>query len=61
MSRLTCEKLTLEMNNLEQKAKRLGTKLTSPFGTLFFLALEVIPELKLSDMGLVDVNAFEIL
>ncbi|MEA2103867.1 MAG: adenine deaminase [Candidatus Cloacimonadota bacterium] len=61
MSRLTCEEFAPKMNKLERKAKKLGTELSSPFGTISFLALEVIPELKLSDMGLVDVNNFEIL
>jgi adenine deaminase len=34
----------------------MDCKLTSPFMTLSFLSLEVIPELKLSDKGLFDVN-----
>ncbi len=37
----------------------LGTKLTSPFMTLSFMALLVIPELKLGDKGLFDVTKFE--
>jgi adenine deaminase len=35
-----------------------GCTLKDPFMTLSFLCLPVIPELKLTDMGLVDVNAF---
>ena len=46
---------------LEDKAAALGTKLPSPFSTLSFLALPVIPELRLTDLGLVDVNEFRIL
>jgi adenine deaminase len=38
----------------------MGTPLTDPFMTLSFLALPVIPELKLTDIGLVDVNKFEV-
>ena len=36
----------------------LGSKLESPFMTLSFMALLVIPELKLSDKGLFDVRKF---
>ena len=39
-------------------AVRMGCTLKDPFMTLSFLCLPVIPELKLTDMGLVDVNAF---
>jgi adenine deaminase len=41
-------------------AERLGCKIPSPFQTLAFLALSVIPKLKITDRGLVDVDAFEI-
>ncbi len=41
-------------------AKRLGVKIEHPFGILSFLALPVIPELKLTDKGLVDVKQFRI-
>jgi adenine deaminase len=33
-------------------------KTEHPFGILSFLALPVVPELKLTDRGLVDVNKF---
>jgi len=39
-------------------AKALGTKLSAPFMTLSFMALLVIPELKLSDKGLFDGKRF---
>jgi adenine deaminase len=38
--------------------RKLGVVLSSPFLTLSFLALPVIPELKLTDKGLVDVSRF---
>lgn len=38
-------------------ARALGTRLTDPFMTLSFLGLEVVPSLKLTDQGLVDVEA----
>jgi adenine deaminase len=37
----------------------LGYKLGSPFAALSFLALPVIPALKLTDKGLVDVTKFQ--
>ncbi len=48
------------LERLEHLAKDLGTTLPSPFATLSFLALPVIPELRLTDLGLVDVNAFKV-
>ena len=39
--------------------QQLGTELTSPFMTLSFMALLVIPSLKLSDQGLFDGTKFE--
>jgi adenine deaminase len=38
----------------------MGVRISSPFMTLSFLALSVIPELKITDRGLVDVNRFEL-
>jgi adenine deaminase len=46
---------------LDAEAKRMGSKLQSPFMTLSFMALLVIPHLKLSDLGLFDGDRFEIL
>jgi len=48
------------LEKLEQVAADLGTTLPSPFSTLSFLALPVIPELRLTDLGLVDVNEFRL-
>ncbi|HXS36920.1 MAG TPA: adenine deaminase [Flavipsychrobacter sp.] len=44
---------------IDKKAKELGTTLRAPFMTLSFMALLVIPSLKLSDKGLFDGNKFE--
>jgi adenine deaminase len=41
-------------------ARGLGSPLHDPFMTMGFLALEVIPSLKLTDKGLVDVDRFEL-
>jgi adenine deaminase len=41
-------------------AAKLGCTLPSPFQTMAFLALSVIPSLKITDHGLVDVDRFEL-
>jgi adenine deaminase len=43
-----------------EAARALGSELADPFMTLSFLGLEVIPKLKLTDKGLVDVERFEL-
>lgn len=50
-----------KLEKLERLASSLGCALTSPFATLSFLALPVIPELKLTDLGMVDVVKFKLL
>jgi adenine deaminase len=50
-----------KLEKLERLAMDLGTALPSPFATLSFLALPVIPELRLTDLGLVDVNEFRLI
>ena len=46
---------------LRAAAKSLGVVLHEPFLQLAFLALPVIPHLKITDMGMVDVDKFEII
>ena len=46
--------------NADALAKRLGSTLYAPFMTLAFMALVVIPEVKISDQGLFDVTKFGI-
>jgi adenine deaminase len=43
-----------------EAAAKLGCTLPSPFQTMSFLALSVIPSLKITDHGLVDVDRFEL-
>lgn len=45
-------------SKLDKLVKKLGTKLRSPYMTLSFMALLVIPSLKLSDRGLFDGEKF---
>jgi adenine deaminase len=47
-------------SRLQAAYRELGGALQDPFMALSFLALPVIPELKLTDLGLVDVGRFEI-
>ena len=44
---------------LTQRSRALGSKLHAPYMTLSFLALLVIPSLKLSDQGLFDGQRFQ--
>jgi adenine deaminase len=44
---------------IDQAAKALGSPLSSPFMTLSFMALLVIPHIKLSDLGLFDGDRFQ--
>lgn len=45
-------KVAQQYKDLNRKVKQMGSKLTAPFMTLSFMALLVIPELKISDRGL---------
>jgi len=55
------DKVVNKLEEVEKAAAGLGSKLSAPFATLSFLALPVIPELRLTDKGLVDVLQFKIL
>jgi len=48
-----------QYSELDKLAKKLGSKLHAPFMTLSFMALLVIPKMKLSDKGLFDGEKFE--
>jgi adenine deaminase len=49
-----------QLDGLIRIARKMGCTLSDPFMTLSFLALPVIPELKLTDKGLVNVANFEV-
>ena len=59
LSEESLESAAAKLDRLQQAAAGLGCTLPSPFATLSFMALPVIPELKLTDRGLVDVNTFD--
>ncbi|MGN6402862.1 MAG: adenine deaminase [Flavisolibacter sp.] len=48
-------------SNIDKAAKNLGSKLSAPYMTLSFMALLVIPHVKLSDRGLFDGDDFRFL
>jgi len=48
------------LRSMERRLAAMGSTMASPFMTLSFLALSVIPELKITDRGLVDVGRFEL-
>lgn len=50
--------VSAEYTKIDKMAKRFGSTLSAPFMTLSFMALLVIPELKLSDLGLFDGRTF---
>ncbi len=60
MSDRPIEEVRDDMRALLEAAHDLGTTLHDPYMAMSFLALEVIPALKLTDLGLVDVERFEI-
>ena len=60
MSAEPAEKISMKLDLLHSAARKLGCSLDSPYMVLAFLALPVIPKLKLTDKGLVDVEAFRI-
>lgn len=58
MSDQPSEEVSKIARRLYEKARTLGCALEAPFVTLSFMALLVIPELKLSDLGLFDGRSF---
>lgn len=59
MSTESAQTVAKKYSNIDKKAKALGTKLIAPFMTLSFMALPVIPQLKITDKGLFDVAKFD--
>jgi len=59
MTGLPAEEVAASYIKLDQRAKHLGSTLKAPYMSLSFMALLVIPELKLSDKGLFNGKSFE--
>jgi adenine deaminase len=60
MSDQPVDKVASEYEKLSEIVKSNGCKMSAPFMTLSFMALLVIPELKLSDTGLFDGREFKL-
>ena len=60
ISNASIEEVCDGLEYLHQTIKEMGCTLDEPFMALSFLALPVIPELKITDKGLVDVTQFKI-
>jgi adenine deaminase len=56
MSPEPLEAVAAQLQAVDEAAVSLGATVPAPFAVLSFLALPVIPELKLTDKGLVDVE-----
>ncbi len=60
MSTLKAEEVAERVEHLHREAEKLGCELRSPFMKLSFLALPVIPKLRITDYGLIDVELFQV-
>jgi adenine deaminase len=60
MSRLDARSVAERIAALEMSLRKMGVELDTPFMYLSFLALSVIPEMRVTDRGLVDVRSFEV-
>jgi adenine deaminase len=58
MSDRPIEEVCKKLKDLKKAAHTLGTPLDEPFMAMAFLSLPVIPKLKITDLGLVDVERF---
>jgi adenine deaminase len=59
MTSHSCEEIARDYEDLNELVGSMGCSMKSPFMTLSFMALLVIPDLKISDRGLFDVKKFE--
>lgn len=61
MSDQPIEHVSEKLKDLKSAAHKLGTPLDEPFMAMAFLSLPVIPKLKITDLGLVDVDRFRLI
>lgn len=61
LSQSPIEEVRSQYDRLIEKAHELGSRMSDPFMAMSFMGLEVIPKLKLTDMGLVDVEQFKLI
>lgn len=61
MSEAPIDEVRRDYDALIAAAQAMGSTMYDPFMAMSFMALEVIPKLKLTDVGLVDVETFEVI
>lgn len=61
LSPKSVEEVGAELEELHRKIREMGCRLEAPFHSLSFLALSVIPKIKITDQGIVDVEKFRII
>lgn len=61
MSDMPVKHIAAEYERLTSKVRSMGSDISAPFMTLSFMALLVIPELKLSDRGLFNTKTFSLI
>jgi len=61
MSEAPIHEVRRDYDGLIAAARTMGSQMFDPFMAMSFMALEVIPKLKLTDIGLVDVETFEVI
>ena len=60
LSELPIESVREQYDGMIEAARALGSQMSDPFMVMSFMGLEVIPKLKLTDLGLVDVQQFKL-
>jgi adenine deaminase len=59
MTTRSCEEIAIDYETLNRMVQAMGCSMKAPFMTLAFMALLVIPDLKIGDKGLFDVRKFQ--
>jgi adenine deaminase len=59
MTTRSCGEIAFDYESLNRMVQSMGCTMKAPFMTLAFMALLVIPDLKIGDRGLFDVRKFQ--
>ena len=60
MSPMPAAAVAEALERLDRLVASMGVRIDHPFGFLSFLALSVVPKLKITDLGVLDVDAWKI-
>ncbi|GHO42182.1 hypothetical protein KSX_03450 [Ktedonospora formicarum] len=55
------EEVARDLEYLDQTVSEMGVKIAHPFGFLSFLALSIVPSLKITDLGVLNVDTWSII